>query len=250
MPSPSAASCSGVSSVRRGLAWRPGRALVRNGSGQPPGGSPSSPLRKPMTESGMSYFCGSSSKSAGSAPAPTSASARSPTTLDDGVTLTTLPRMRLAAAYMSSISSNRSPRPRAMACWRRLRQLAAGDLVEVDPTGGGVEARLEGPVEAAHGLPVGLEREDARRCRGPVGRSVSSVAATSADSDGWLVVPAIVAVAASTASTPASMAASRVPIWPPAVSWVCRCTGRSKRSRSAAHERAPRPERAAGRPCP
>ena len=33
-----------------------------------------------------------------------------------------------------------------------------------------------------------------------------SVAATSADSDGWLVVPAIDATAASTASTPASIA--------------------------------------------
>ena len=112
-------SCSGVSSVVRGLACRPCRALVRNGSGQPPGGSPSSPSRKPITESGMSYFVGFSSKSAGSAPAPTSASARSPTTLDDGVTLTRLPRMRFAAAYMFSMSSKRSPRPRAIACWRR-----------------------------------------------------------------------------------------------------------------------------------
>ena len=60
-----------------------------------------------------------------------------------------------------------------------------------------------------------------------------SVAATSADSDGWLVVPAIDATAASTASTPASIAAISVASWPPAVSWVCRCTGRSKRSRSA-----------------
>ena len=32
----------------------PRSALVRNGSGQPPGGSPSSPPRKPITESGMS----------------------------------------------------------------------------------------------------------------------------------------------------------------------------------------------------
>ena len=59
------------------------------------------------------------------------------------------------------------------------------------------------------------------------------MAATSADSAGWLVVPAIDAQAASTASTPASIAASRVASWPPGVSWVCRCTGRSNRSRSA-----------------
>jgi hypothetical protein len=43
-------------------------------------------------------------------------------------------------------------------------------------------------------------------------------------------VPAIDEHAASTASTPASMAASSVPICPPAVSCVCRWTGRSKRS--------------------
>jgi hypothetical protein len=44
----------------------------------------------------------------------------------------------------------------------------------------------------------------------PVARSVPSVAATRADSGGWLVVPAIDDEATSTASTPASMAASRV----------------------------------------
>jgi hypothetical protein len=45
----------------------------------------------------------------------------------------------------------------------------------------------------------------------PVSRSEWSVADTSADSGGWDVVPAIAAQAASTASTPASIAASRVP---------------------------------------
>ena len=67
----------------------------------------------------------------------------------------------------------------------------------------------------------------------PVSRGPWSVAATSAVIDGWLVVPDIGALAASTASTPASIAASSVASWPPAVSWVCRCTGRSNRSRSA-----------------
>ena len=79
-----------------------------------------------MTESGMSNRVGSASNSAGSALAPTSASARSPTTLELGVTLTMLPRMRFAAAYMSSIDSNRSPRPRAIACWRRLDSCPPG----------------------------------------------------------------------------------------------------------------------------
>ena len=67
----------------------------------------------------------------------------------------------------------------------------------------------------------------------PVSRGEWSVAETSADSAGWEVVPAIAAQAASTASTPASIAAVSVASWPPGVSWVWRCTGRSKRSRSA-----------------
>ena len=49
----------------------------------------------------------------------------------------------------------------------------------------------------------------------PVSRSVWARAATSADSDGWLVVPDSGAAAASTASTPAALAASSVASWPP-----------------------------------
>ena len=88
-----------------------------------------------MTESGMSYLVGFASKSAGSALAPTRASARSPTTLELGVTLTKLPRILLAAAYMSSIDSNftEAQRDRLLA---QVRQLTAGDLVGVDPARG------------------------------------------------------------------------------------------------------------------
>jgi hypothetical protein len=49
----------------------------------------------------------------------------------------------------------------------------------------------------------------ARRSR-LVGRSVLAHAATSADAGTWLVVPAIGALATSTASTPSSIAASKV----------------------------------------
>ena len=125
-PEVSPADCSGVRSPAGRFQVRPSSALVRNGSGQPPGGSPSSPWRKPMTESGMSKEPGSSSNSCGSAPTATRCRARSPTTLDDGVTLTTLPRMSLAAAYMSSTCSNFSPRPSAIACWRRLESWPPG----------------------------------------------------------------------------------------------------------------------------
>ena len=115
-------------------------------------------------------------------------------------------------------------------------QLAAGDLVAVDAAGRRGQAGLERRVQAADRLPVGLEvAHRPQRQAGVAGRC--AVAATSDDSDGWLVVPAMDALAASTASTPASMAASRVASWPPAVSWVCRCTGRSNRSRSAVDQR-------------
>ena len=51
------------------LAGRPARALVRNGSGHPPGGSPSCPRRNPTTDSGTSKRPGSASNAAGSTPA-------------------------------------------------------------------------------------------------------------------------------------------------------------------------------------
>ena len=59
---------------------------------------PSSPRRNAMTESGMSYLVGLASKSAGSTPAPTRCRAKSPTTLEDGVTLVGRPSISLTAA--------------------------------------------------------------------------------------------------------------------------------------------------------
>lgn len=73
-----------------------------------------------MTESGMSNLFGVASKSFGETSAPTRWSARSPTTFDEGVTFTSRPRMRSAAAYIASIASKRSPRPSATAWVRRL----------------------------------------------------------------------------------------------------------------------------------
>ena len=51
-----------------------------------------------MTEAGMSYLVGFASKSAGSTPAPTRCSARSPTTFEDGVTFVGRPSISLTAA--------------------------------------------------------------------------------------------------------------------------------------------------------
>ena len=46
--------------------------------------------------------------------------ARSPTTLDEGVTFTGSPSISLTVLYISLTSSNRSPRPRDSTCGRRL----------------------------------------------------------------------------------------------------------------------------------
>ena len=108
----------------------------------------------------MSYLSGFSAKSAGSAFTAARCRARSPTTFDDGVTFGTRPRMRLAAAYMSSMSSKSSARPSAIACWRRFESWPPGiSWWYTRPVGPG-QAGLERPVEAADGLPVRLEVGD------------------------------------------------------------------------------------------
>ena len=112
-------------------------------------------------------------------------------------------------------------------------ELAAGDLVGVDAAGRRGQPGLERRVEPADRLPVRLERADGRRGPGRSRAGSGRSRRRGRTADGWQVVPAIEAVAASTASTPASIAASRVASWPPGVSWVCRCTGRSNSRRSA-----------------
>ena len=224
--------CSAVSSAAGGFHVRPASALVRNGSGQPPGGSPSSPLRKPMTESGMSKRArvvrelrrvGADRDQVQREVADHLGRRRHLDHVAEDVVgrgVHVLDLLELLAE---------AERDRLLA---QVGELPAGDLVAVDATGRRGQAGLERRVDPAGRLPVGLERVDAASDR-PVSRAAWSVAETSADSGGCDVVPAIEAQAASTASTPASIAASRVASWPPGVSWVCRCTGRSNSSRSA-----------------
>ena len=127
-------------------------------------------------------------------------------------------------------------------------QLPAGDLVGVDPAGRRGQAGLERRVHLAHGLPVGLEVATALRSS-PVARSVWSVAATIADSGGWLVVPAMVATAPSTASTPASR---RRAGWPAGRRRCRGCAGApaGRTARAARVTSGGRPAAAAARPCP
>ena len=119
-----------------------------------------------------------------------------------------------------------------MACWRRFDSWPPGiSWWYTRPVGPGSpdsNGRYTWRTASQYG-----SRSDTFCSERPVSRSVWARAATSDDADGWLVVPAMGADATSTASTPAADAASRVASWPPGVSCVCRCTGRSKRSRKA-----------------
>ncbi|OUD85185.1 hypothetical protein BC477_12290 [Clavibacter michiganensis subsp. michiganensis] len=149
---------------------------------------------------------------------------------------------------MSSMSSKSSARPSAIACWRRFESCPPGiscrytrPVGPASPDSNGRYRRRTASQYGSRSLTASSER--------PVSRSVSARAATSADADGWLVVPDMGALATSTASAPARLAASRVASWPPAVSWVCTWTGRSNSRRSAVTRRSA----AAGggaRPCP
>ena len=92
-----------------------------------------------------------------STPAPTRCSARSPTTFDDGVTLTIRPEhpVRGGVVVLDQLEPVAEPeRDRLLA---QVGQLPAGDLVGVDAPGRRREARLERRVDLAHGLPVGLQ---------------------------------------------------------------------------------------------
>ena len=116
----SAASSSAVSSWVGLAGGRPASALVRNGSGQPPGGSPSSPRRNPITESGMSNRAGSAANSSALTPAPDQRQRQVADHLRRRRHLHQPAQHPVGAGVVaSSISSNRSPSPSAMACWRR-----------------------------------------------------------------------------------------------------------------------------------
>ena len=222
------------SADRAACTVRPASALVRNGSGQPPGGSPSSPLRKPITESGMSNFAGLGLE-LGRVGADRDQVQREVADhlgrrrhLDDvaedvvGRGVHVLDLLELLAE---------AERDRLLA---QVGELAAGDLVAVDAAGRRRQPGLERRVDPAGRPPSRARGRRPPRSVSPVARSVWSVAATSADS-ARLRGGAGHRRAAPRRPRPrpASIAASSVASWPPGVSWVCRCTGRSNRSRSA-----------------
>src|SRR5699024_11405097 len=86
-------------------------------------GVPSSPRRKAITESGISYLVGFSSNSAGATPAPTRCKAKSPTTLDDGVTLVGRPSISYAVFCLKKKIAKQLAIHRAEAWARRVDSL-------------------------------------------------------------------------------------------------------------------------------
>ena len=106
-PSNSADSAFRVFSISTGLACLPGRSVIGfspfriffcNAFGHPPGGWPRLPFIMSMTESGNDTSRSGSSTSARVRPWLTIISAMSPTTLDEGVTLTMSPNIRFTSA--------------------------------------------------------------------------------------------------------------------------------------------------------
>ena len=133
-----------------------------------------------------------------------------------------------AAAYKSSIFSNSVGEAEGDRLLAQVGQLPAGDLVVVHAAGRGRAVPTRTACRRGARPPSTARGRRPPAATRPVSRSVWARAATSAEADGWLVVPAIGALATSTASAPARLAASSVASWPPAVSWVCTWTGRSK----------------------
>ena len=122
-----------------------------------------------MTESGMSYFVGLASKSArvglgadeGEREVADDLAARGD--LDD-VAEDAVGRGIHVLDLLEVVAE-----PERDGLLAQVGELAAGDLVRVDATGGGGQAGLEREVELAHRLPVGLEVADGRRSS-PVAR--------------------------------------------------------------------------------
>ena len=191
-------------------AWpaaRPARALVRSGSGQPPGGSPSSPRRKPITESGMSNRAGSAANSSASTPGTDQCQReiadhlRRRRDLDQpaqhpvggGVVALRPPRTgRRARARWPAGAGSTAGRRGSRGCTPARSARAARTRTARTP--------FAAPPSTAPGRtpPAG-----SARCRTRCARRRPR----SRDSAGWLVVPASGAEAPSTASAPACQAA-------------------------------------------
>mmetsp|Transcript_43518 Transcript_43518/g.70042 ORF Transcript_43518/g.70042 Transcript_43518/m.70042 type:complete len:228 (-) Transcript_43518:1477-2160(-) len=152
--------------------------------------------------------------------------ARSPTTLDDGVTLMMSPRISLAVAYAALIRSHSDPRPLLKAWNLRLVYCPPGIswmYTSADPA-------LMPDSNGEYSPRVCSQYVLSLRILGmssPVSSSVPAVEPMRAPMDGCEVSPAMASVHTSTTSAPASAAAIMLATPVPAVSCVWTWMGRS-----------------------
>mmetsp|Transcript_5584 Transcript_5584/g.11376 ORF Transcript_5584/g.11376 Transcript_5584/m.11376 type:complete len:287 (-) Transcript_5584:1444-2304(-) len=212
----------------------PGRSVTTGRSftmsfwmgGKPPAGWPMLPWKKSTTESGKERVAACARTASVSRSLDTMNCARSPTTLELGVTFTMSPHTSFAIAYAFFTFSHCSPRPREVAWNLRLVYW---------PPGISWEKTSEVPERREHSY----GRYSPRTCSQysfscstssslrRVSNLVPSVDTMTAPAEGWDVRPDMESTATSTTSAPASAHASMDATPTPAVSWVCTWMGRS-----------------------
>ncbi len=227
---------------------RPASTFDRNGSGQPPGRSPSSPAMNDTTESGTSYFSGLRSKSSrvglhrGQVQGEVAHDLRRGGDLGDA----TEDPVRRGVHVLDELEV--VGEAERVACCRRFESCRPGSRGGT-ATGGTGKTRLERTVQVAHRLPVRLEvgnrgeiepgvalgvrerghQSRQRRLTGGArhgrGRGVHGI-------------------------RPRRRGGQQVASWPPAVSCVWTWTGTSNRSRRAVTRRAAAARDAGAPPCP
>mmetsp|Transcript_23155 Transcript_23155/g.78199 ORF Transcript_23155/g.78199 Transcript_23155/m.78199 type:complete len:244 (+) Transcript_23155:1861-2592(+) len=211
-----------------GSSERCARTAVLKGSGKPPGGTPNLPCRYSTTESG--YFAVLVAKTACSGEEiafATKNCAKSPTTLEEGVTFGMSPRTLFAMAYAFFTSPKRPSKPSCLDWNSRFVYCPPGiscSSTSEDVASWPLSKGAYRPVRTSSQY---LEISAKAAASKPVSSSVPFTAATIAPKDGCDVSPAMESIAASTTSAPAAAAASMEATPAPALSCVCTWIGTS-----------------------
>mmetsp|Transcript_24429 Transcript_24429/g.60042 ORF Transcript_24429/g.60042 Transcript_24429/m.60042 type:complete len:262 (-) Transcript_24429:1380-2165(-) len=199
---------------------------VRKGSGKPPAGCPMKPCRYSTTEVGNDRVSAFSTTDVASRLLATRNCARSPTTLEEGVTLTMSPSTWLAVAYAALILSHSLPSPLLNAWNLRLVYCPPGIswmYTSADPA---LMPDSKGEYSPRVCSQYVLSVRIFVKSR-PVSSSVPATEPSTAPMEGCDVSPAMASVHTSTTSAPASAHASMLATPVLAVSCVCTWMGRS-----------------------
>mmetsp|Transcript_27434 Transcript_27434/g.89805 ORF Transcript_27434/g.89805 Transcript_27434/m.89805 type:complete len:210 (-) Transcript_27434:2352-2981(-) len=200
--------------------------LERSGSGKPPCGCPIWPCMYSTTEEGKLSCSACTSTASSSSSFCTINCARSPTTLELGVTLMMSPSTRFAAAYFSFTCGHCSASPSEVAWNCRLVYCPPGIscwYTSAPPLLSPLSNGLYSPRVCSQyvlSLPITAAST-------PVSNSEPRRASVRAPMLGWEVSPLKASVATSTTSAPALAHASMLATPVAAVSCVCTWIGRS-----------------------